>query len=91
MKQNKWIVTSLLLSGRMPVARPGSSAVESGVSAGYAYNQYSIDTNMHTTSTSDGRGGVTVGIPVEYGILTGWRYVPTLCISAKGLLNATCL
>ena len=29
MKQNKWIVTSLLL-GRMPVARPGSSAVESG-------------------------------------------------------------
>ena len=39
------------------------------MSAGYAYNQYSIDTQYAYDFNFDGRSGLTVGIPVEYGIL----------------------
>ena len=69
MKQNKWIVTSLLLLAGCLLPDRAAAQWKVGVSAGYAYNQYSIDTQYAYDFNFDGRGGVTVGIPVEYGIL----------------------
>ena len=59
---------SLLLAGCLLPDR-AAAQWKVGVSAGYAYNQYSIDTQYAYDFNFDGRGGVTVGIPVEYGIL----------------------
>ena len=84
MKQNKWIVTSLLLLAGCLLPDRAAAQWKVGVNAGYAYNQYSIDTQYAYDFNFDGRGGLTVGIPVEYGILTGWRYVPTLSICKRG-------
>ena len=69
MKQNKWIVTSLLLLAGCLLPDRAAAQWKVGVSAGYADNQYSIDTHYAYDFNFDGRGGVTVGIPVEYGIL----------------------
>lgn len=69
MKQNKWIVTSLLLLAGCLLPDRAAAQWKVGVSAGYAYNQYSIDTQYAYDFNFDGRGGLTVGIPVEYGIL----------------------
>lgn len=69
MKQNKWIVTSLLLLAGCLLPDRAAAQWKVGVNAGYAYNQYSIDTQYAYDFNFDGRGGLTVGIPVEYGIL----------------------
>ena len=75
MKQNKWIVTSLLLLAGCLLPDRAAAQWKVGVSAGYAYNQYSIDTQYAYDFNFDGRGGLTVGIPVEY--------VPTLYICKR--------
>lgn len=69
MKQNNWIITALLLLAA--IGLPGKAAAQwkVGLNAGYTYNNYSIDTQYAYDFNYDGLGGLTIGIPVEYGIL----------------------
>lgn len=69
MKRNKWIAACLLLLAGTLLPDRAAAQWKVGVNAGYTYNHYSIDTHYAYDFNYDGRGGLTVGIPVEYGIL----------------------
>ena len=69
MKQNKWIITGLLFFAAIFLPDQAAAQWKVGLNAGYTYNSYSIDTQYAYDFNYDGLGGLTVGIPVEYGIL----------------------
>lgn len=69
MKQNKWIITGLLFLAAIFLSDQAAAQWKVGLNAGYTYNSYSIDTQYAYDFNYDGLGGLTVGIPVEYGIL----------------------
>lgn len=69
MKQNNWIITALLLLAAIGLPDQAAAQWKVGLNAGYTYNSYSIDTQYAYDFNYDGLGGLTVGIPVEYGIL----------------------
>ena len=62
------IITAMLLLACFP-AFEANAQWKVGVEAGYDYNFYHIDTQYAYDFRYEGRGGITVGIPVEYGIL----------------------
>lgn len=69
MKQNNWIITALLLLAAIGLPGKATAQWKVGINAGYTYNSYSIDTQYAYDFNYDGLGGLTIGIPVEYGIL----------------------
>ena len=58
----------ILLMGWFPALK-ANAQWKVGVEAGYDYNFYHIDTQYAYDFRYEGRGGFTLGVPVEYGIL----------------------
>lgn len=84
MKQNKWIITGLLFLAAIFLPDQAAAQWKVGLNAGYTYNSYSIDTQYAYDFNYDGLGGLTVGIPVEYGILDWLAVRADLAYLQKG-------
>lgn len=84
MIKNKWIATSLLLWAGIFLSDRAAAQWKVGINAGYAYNRYCIDTQYAYDFNYKGRDGLTIGIPVEYGILDWFAVRADLIYLQKG-------